>query len=332
MNALLDNLVHYLRRTLRIELQPITRWPGAKAIPRHLNDAYRIYQTQLLDLPCLLVLLTGESEPTPAELKKHLQLIEAKAGFPAVYVQHAIRAGQRQRLIDQHIPFAVPDKQLFLPPLGIDLREHYLAQAKAEGEALSPSSQLVLLGQLLGLWPREIDAKRLTRLLGYSAMTMSRIKRELHTLTAEDAPQTAMPGWKQALPYLRSPLRTKVWVRHPPEQLRRCPLAGLSALASRTMLSPPTQEVRAIGEQAWRDLLRQGLLQIDTEPVPGALELELWKYNPMLLVADAPDRYGQPDLGRAAMVDPYSLYLTLRDHADERVALALDEMMEPITA
>lgn len=332
MQALLDKLIPYLRRTLRTELTSPKVWRGAKTIPRHLNDSYSIFQTELLGMPCLLVILKGAVEPTPAELKTHLRLIETKADLPALYVQQSIRANQRQRLIDQHIPFVVPDRQLFLPPLGIDLREHYMAQANAEEDSLSPSAQLVFLGQLMRLWPQDLNASGFARLLGYSPMTMSRIKRELQSHAISDASLSGDLLWKQAQPFLRSPLRQKVWIPDPPEELRRLPLAGLSALASRTMLSLPKQEVRAIGDQTWRTQFRRPQMHVELDHVPDALELELWKYNPILLTARYSGNNAHPDPNRETSVDPYSLYLSLRGHPDERVAIALDEMMENVNA
>ncbi|MES3023876.1 MAG: hypothetical protein V4857_20110 [Pseudomonadota bacterium] len=328
MKVLLDQMTSYLRRTLQTELARPRLWRGAQGIPRHLNESFVIYQSELLGMPCLLVVLRGAAEPTPTELKTHLRLIEAKAALPTIYVQQSIRANERQRLIDQHIAFVVPERQLFLPPLGIDLREHYLARANVDDEVLSPSAQLVFLGQLMRLWPDGLNASDFARLLGYSPMTMSRIKRELqsHTLAGSSLPAGLL--WKQAQPILRSPLRQKLWIRNPREEWRGYPLAGLSALAWRTMLSPPKQEVRAIGEQAWRALPGRGQLQVELEYTPDALELELWKYNPQLLNTVETRNPMHADNSNETSVDPYSLYLSLRGHSDERVEIALNEMME----
>lgn len=331
MQALLDDLLHYLQQTLHADLPNLRRWDGARGLPRHLTDTYSLYHTQLLAMPCLLVLLKGGDEPTPAELQKHIRLIEAKADLPALYVQQSIRASQRQRLIDQQIPFVVPGRQLYLPPLGLDLREHYRAQANLEEQALSPSAQVMFLGMLMGLWPQDMNASGLAKVLGYSDMTMSRIKRELKAHALSDLPPFAAQSWKQALSSLRSPLRHKVWVTNPTDDLLHCPLAGLSALASRSMLSGPNHEIRAIGEQAWRTLKKKHpALHAEQSFTPDALELELWKYDPVLLIRGDPISGRHPEQAGYGCVDPYSLYLTLRDNPDERIAMSLDEMMKSI--
>jgi len=46
-------------------------------------------------------------------------------------------------------------------------------------------------------------------------------------------------------------------------------------------------------------------------------ELEIWNYNPKLFSENE-------------RVDPFSLYLSLRDTKDERVETALEELMEKI--
>ena len=42
-----------------------------------------------------------------------------------VYVTGALASYERKRLIEQKVPFMVPGNQLYLPDLGIDLREYF---------------------------------------------------------------------------------------------------------------------------------------------------------------------------------------------------------------
>jgi hypothetical protein len=46
----------------------------------------------------------------------------------------------------------------------------------------------------------------------------------------------------------------------------------------------------------------------------------VWKYNPMVLVDELPN--DRP------VVDPLSLYLSVKDSTDERLEMALDKILE----
>ena len=48
-----------------------------------------------------------------------------------------------------------------------------------------------------------------------------------------------------------------------------------------------------------------------------AIELEIWRYDPAMFATDG-------------IVDPFSLYLSLKDSKDERIQIALEEMMEKL--
>ncbi len=319
MKALLDHLQQYLQQILHIDLPKPQRWAGASALPRHVLDSYALYQTSLLGAPCLVVLLQSENEPAISMLKKHLQLIVAKAGWPVLYVQEGIRARTRQNLIEHQISFAIPGRQLYLPPMGIDLREHFQAQAKAQGAALSPAAQMIWVGSQLKRWSADLSATALAKCCGYSDMTLSRVRRELAVHPAFDWPPTPLETWQTAPPYLRSPVQRTIWLRNPCDYLQKCPLAGLAALAKRSMLAPPEQDVRAIDAAAWRVLrqLHPDMQEVDAD-TSDALALELWKYDPVRLVGDA------------MLVDPWSLFASLTGHAEERVAMALDDMMKEL--
>jgi hypothetical protein len=355
METLLNDLRAYLKQALQLEIPPPRQWDAASVLPRHLTDTYRFYRTQLLDAPCLLMMLhvdDAQAAPhTPLELQKHIRLIEAKANLAVLYVQPNISAGERQRLIGKHIAFAVPGRQLFLPPLGLDLREHYAAQTAPQRQALSPSAQVTLLGALLGLWPTAISAQatakataqatakttasKLASRIGYSEMTISRIRRELQAHALWGLPALSETAWRQAQPCLQSPVRRKVWLVDPPQATLQYPLAGLCALAARTMLSAPQHDIRAVHELAWVDFKKaHPALREKREFVPDALELELWKYDPMLLIVGfdhgkeaARTGNRQPDK-HPSCVDPYSLYLSLQGDPDERIALSLDDMIK----
>ena len=60
--------------------------------------------------------------------------------------------------------------------------------------------------------------------------------------------------------------------------------------------------------------MQQGDFLEIAAPEPGTFEIELWKYAPALFAQDG-------------TVDRLSLYLSLKDSADERVQSALDVLL-----
>ncbi|MFA4985315.1 MAG: hypothetical protein WC712_01905, partial [Candidatus Brocadiia bacterium] len=91
-------------------------------------------------------------------------------------------------------------------------------------------------------------------------------------------------------------------------------LSGLSALADYTMLAEPGNRVLAYSADEWNVLARHEQISELTIREPGCLEIEIWKYSPALFAKE----------GR---VDRLSLFLAMRDSADERVQSALDSLL-----
>jgi hypothetical protein len=125
--------------------------------------------------------------------------------------------------------------------------------------------------------------------------------------------------WQAAQPALRSPVLRRVWCALPKDEQKKLPAAGLTALAAYSMLAEPAAPVVALSEAAWRTMAqRLPQLRLADEVFDGAVELELWSYDPRILIGPSDH-----------CVDRYSLFLSLQAEAetDERVAQALDEMM-----
>jgi len=123
--------------------------------------------------------------------------------------------------------------------------------------------------------------------------------------------------WEMALTVLRNPIKKRFLTRYSNHD-RRCVQSGLTALAHYSLLAEPKQPVFAISADNWKTL-GQGAEAVELPYAePGTCQMEIWNYDPCLF-----DRNGT--------VDPLSLYLTLKDDNDERIAAALEEMMKGMT-
>jgi hypothetical protein len=256
-----------------------------------------------------------------------LDKLRAIAGQPVAYVTGALASYERKRLIEQKVPFIVPGNQLYLPDLGMDLRQYFRQRSPRSGTEFSPATQAMLIAILLRKpWHADWQPAEVVAGLGYTAMTLSRAVRELLAAglaTAHDKARTRWlrttqaprDTWERAKPLLRSPVRRRVWADPSPQlQLPQVRLAGLSALARYSLLSEPQRPVYALSPVQWRARAQSGLNTLP-EPGPDSFECQLWSYSPTL-IPDSPT------------VDPLSLTLSLQDETDERVQLALGELGE----
>ncbi|MHB8815492.1 MAG: hypothetical protein ACYDAE_19815 [Steroidobacteraceae bacterium] len=319
-----------LRRYLHDVLGPIpeiSRWSGPAKTPYYLRDAFEFRELTLLGRKLLLAIEQRKKGIPPASVRDQIAALRRIAGIPVVYVTTALASYERKRLVQQKVPFIVPGNQLYLPELAIDLREYFRRRASPATTGFSPSTQAMLITALLRVpWNSVWQPSDAATTLGYTSMTVSRavkelteadigeIRRELRVRTLNFVGGSA-EVWRKAKPFLRSPVKRIVWSL-PVETLQpsETPVAGLSALAEQTNLAEPQWPVRAVTSRRWLSATRAGLAPLP-EPVSGAVEWQVWTYD--------------PGLGTSRkIVDPLSLTLSLQSESDERVQLALEGLKE----
>ena len=260
-----DAAVHaYLHETLGIAPK-VRAWAGSGKLPYFLQEAFEVRELKLLDRQILLAIEQRADRPGLANVRGQMDKLRQLAGMPVVYVTRTLASYERKRLIEQKVPFLVPGNQLYLPDLGIDLREYFRKPTDAAQTALSPATQAMLIAVLLRRpWRAEWQPAEVVGELGYTPMTMSRAVKELTaagiaTLRTEGrmrwlhTERTAAQTWEHARPMLRSPVKRRAWVL-PPQKSRPRPLrlAGLSALGRFSMLTEPQWPTYAVGQAEWK--------------------------------------------------------------------------------
>jgi len=230
-------------------------------------------------------------------------------------------------LIEQKVPFVVPGNQMYLPMLGIDLREHFRQIRSDAPSKLSPSTQAVVLHALLHGAGNGYTPSRLANQLGYTVMTLTRAFNELASLCLGEVVTEGRERvlrfreerrdlWERSREFMRSPVKRRVNIRPPGGHWEGVP-AGLTALAHFTLLAPPGNPVYAVSVQDWKSMKLLGAVEELEMPEPQSYETEIWNYAPLLFVENE-------------VVDRCSLYLSMQGSTDERVEAALEEMMEKV--
>lgn len=325
-SSLITRVQHYLDAVLGIPNSAYGEWSGQDQLPYHLRDTFDFRQMELLGDRVVLALDRRSGESSPDEVRAWLNKVRSIAQHPTAYVTDTLPSYRRKRLIEQKVPFIVPGNQLYLPDLGVDLRE-YFRRPSAPRTLLSPAAQAMLITALLReQWRSEWDPGAEAAALGYTAMTLSRVTREL---VAAGIGQTYKAGrkqylaisysaretWEKASPSLRSPVQHVFPVHAPARTFKSLRLAGLSALSRHSMLAEPSLPVYAVSRTEWQAL--KGKVTEVPEASPGAQQFQLWTYSPALKQ-------------RSDTVDPLSLILSLRDITDERIQRALDQVKEQL--
>lgn len=263
----------------------------------------------------------NEAGTTPAVLAKQIKLVADKSDLPVVYVAEAIPAYSRDRLIKQGVQFISPHNQMFIPSLGLDLREYFRKapnRKNGTGKHLKPAAQAVLLYMLTKLRDGKSYITDIAHKLPYTKMTISRVMEELEdadlveTETIGRLKMVALKGkprevWERALPKMQTPVRHTYRIRHRNDECQYT-LAGETALAYRTELNEPRSITIAVANE---DIKHLGF-----EFVPdGEVHVEAWRYDPKLF-------------SEQGMAHPLTLYLRFRGDHDERIQIALEKLIE----
>ena len=325
MNAHLQaRAVAYLREILGVEAV-FAPFSGLGRLPLHITESYEIAKWALMGRE-FLALQGHDGGPTPAAMVKHADWLHRKTGLRCLFILETVGGYERKRLIEGKIPFLAPGQQLYLPDLGLDLREQFRAPKRGNPK-ISPAAQVVVLACLLRRMAPESEftGAGLAERFGYTKMTMARALDELRQLELVECEGerrfarhrfliTGRELWEKARPVLRSPVKKRVYVD---EWFPGCDFkAGESALEDLTMLSVPPRAIWAITSEEWKTIQKEpGLHMIpEVSKDMAHAEFEIWHYDPRLL-AEKP------------LVDRLSLALSLESINDDRVQIAIDIML-----
>ncbi len=321
LEQIIKALQHYLYQVLGVKSN-VHPWKGNCDFPLFLAKSYEFYEITLFEHSCLLMIAKEGEALTPATIKKQWKFVKEKYSGFCIFVQKSSTPHNRQRLIKHDVPFIIPGNQMYLPRLGIDLREYY-PQSKIRKKILSPSTQSILIYALYHAPSDGFTASALIQKFGYSRMTIMRAFNELEAASIGTVyrkgkerywsfKESKQKIWNKAKPLLSNPIKQRIWVKGVKPSIR----SGLTALAERSLLCAPAIPIYACSLSDWKKWKESGA---EVVPIPeGAIaELQIWHYDPKL-VADTD------------IVDPFSLYLSLQKDEDERIEAALEEMLENI--
>jgi DNA-binding MarR family transcriptional regulator len=292
------------------------------SLPAYLGSAYALSEGDFSGRRTMFM-ARRETQGTPAEMAKHVALVQEKLGAPTVLVLDSLPPTSRARLIEMAVPFIVPGNQMYLPFLAVDLREHFRApKVRPEGK-LTPAAQALLFYHLLGFARVGMTSSDLAEHLAYTPMS---IGRALDELAALNLARTERRGrerhilftkagkalFDEAKEMLRSPVKTRHFIDQDADAFG-LKIAGEAALSRLSSLNHPERRSYACTGPQWSSLKAQHRITEVAESECHTI-VEIWAYDPSVL-------------SETWTVDALSLYAQFWKDTDERVAMAAEDLL-----
>ncbi len=310
---MIQQITNYLKLVLGVDIQA-TGYSN-NHFHAFLGWNYDFYVFSIYGHSCLLAMQKTDSQLTPMSIAKNISLLNEETGKTVIFGSVAMPAYERQRLMRTGTPFIIPGRQLYLPFLAIALSE-YGTKKQRTFDTIGTAAQLLLLRWLNGL-DESFSISNAMAAIGYSKPSIIRAFDELEFFGAarrqgKDRRLCFLGArarqWEELCGKLTNPCRRVIGLESLPAGLSTVP-CGTEALAMRSMLNPSEQRELAAFHTDYSRLRQQEI------PVADApIRLELWNYQPLVMSDGA--------------VDPFSLWLSLKDNHDDRVQICLEEMMK----
>jgi hypothetical protein len=315
-----EDLKKYLKDALGIEAELNPLKPDKlKTLPIFITDEYNFQLIKLYRQDFLLVFVKNNF--TTDRLRKHLDIIRATFNIIPVAVIYQLESYNRIRLIEKKVPFIIPGKQMYLPDLLIDLKEFGI-KPKEQTQSMQPASQLLLLYHLQVESLEGINLKGIAEKLNYNAMTITRAVYYLHNIglcTLQGSKDKFLHFdnnkrelWTKAEPLMNNPVKKATyfngWTLN--DNMYK---TNMNALAFYTNINDDVIEYYAVKPGFTQNIGGVNLKRIG--PLEGNICIEEWKYDPYLLT-------------KTEFVDPLSLYLCFRNSLDERIEMAVEQIIE----
>lgn len=315
-NEYIENVATYISSVLS---ENIVVCPVCKSIqdklPISIVGNFELYDGQILGKNVLFAFINDGNIITPVQTKKQLDMIQRKTGMVTILVPRYLYSYNVSRLIVQKVNFVIPNKQMFIPSLLLDLTIVNIANEESKNDTITPLTQCLLLYHLE---TESLSGRTSYELADKLSVSYASINRALRWLVSKDL--IKLEGvktktlqidlsdrelWNKALPLLVSPIEQLYYTD---ALLDGQTISGVNALSSYTMLNEESRQCCAVSKKDFK------ALKIIADKQFGQNEIQVWKYNPRMLSS-------------TGVVDKLSLYLSLKDNEDERIQIELERLI-----
>lgn len=293
-------------------------------LPMYLTDNYQMFQLRIGTGTYILVKPKQPIKINTSILKKQIFQIQRYTNLHPVLIIDNLRLSQRNALIQSGVAFVVPEKQLYIPQVAINLTETETAMEEY-GEQFAVATQVVFSYLLLNQI-KETNAHQLSETLHYSVAAINRALKELcyrkllHTVGNGTRKKYTIPNgtefWRQGKTYLFDPVKSRRYVtmdfgHHGFLMSNDLALSRLSFLNSGHInyYASSAQDFKKIDRVYY-------LNEYDVFDYNYAV-IEIFRYDPKLLT-------------KGNYIDVISLYAQFKDSMDERVQIEIESLVNEI--
>lgn len=314
----------------------IVRVEGIKGLPAWIRGAIKIYQLPLLGIPSAPLYLAVPIADLEVEhlINIHKQLANALQRHVLIVADN-LPPRHRPLLVRHRIPFIYKDQSIFAPELGLkfdklkDYQAHNRIEVIAKNAQLTPFALKVVAGILTKKIAEEFTLKSLfvqIKIAGHK-LSLSKLGATLNELSANRILKVIGRGphkkyqtedlhkiWKILHEITVAPFFREVQVNHIPKNRETYAVAGEHALAHYSNLASPKYRTIAMTAGQYRQVFQ---IQKNIEPdgdFGDPLTIQIWKEDPNIFAVDG-------------ALNPIELYFSLRNHYDERIQMALRELL-----
>jgi hypothetical protein len=322
---LMHEFKSYIKKVTGIEIVDLGVQSSAlNRLPLFIREGYNYFCAEFHKQDVVFAEPKSIENATPSQLQKHIAKIEFAFECPIVFVFNEMTYYLKEQLIESRIAFVLPDKQLFIPFMFMDLNEQQKMRTTRR-ESFSPSTQCILIYHLWMGSLEGLNFQEIADIFQYTPRTIGRCAEELKNVDAcsivgEKSKylkfvKTKREIWETAQDYLKSPVKKTEWL-FPTENIEKARIAGLGALSYYSNISANKIETLAIDANEFNVLKGIGKIHpiLDNK---HDVRLEIWSYDPTVLT-------------RNDFVDPFSLYLSSVNDIDERIQVEIENMINRV--
>lgn len=253
-------------------------------------------------------------------IRKQQNQIEKISGCYPVLVVDELRLSQRNALIQSDFAFVVPNHQIYIPNMMMNLTEKDVVK-KEYDSYFSVQAQVLFIYMLLNR-VKETNARQLSNQLPLSVATINRALNELVDreliYTVGNNTRKAYKSiakklfWEKGKEFLFNPVSRVYYVKNRPYEFlmsNELALTRLSWSLNYSTMSYYAASNKEIAEMEASNFIDRYNLFDDS-----FYTIEQFKYDPKIL-------------SDSNYIDVISLFAQFKDHKDERIQMALDEIM-----
>lgn len=307
-----------------------------KGLPLWMKGAVELYQLPLTvntDRPLFLILPKTELEFEHL-IRIYKELIETLHAHLLV-VADPLPPKHRPLLVKFRIPFVYKDESVFAPDLGLKFSnlKTFQAETKLQLENKKDAITPFALKITSGLLTNQIDQKFTLKQL-HEQITDKKIKvaigklsATLNDLTTNDLLNSEGSGpkkiyiqlpkktiWEKIVRVKFAPFFREIETNHLPKDRKTYVIAGESALAKLSNLGESKRATIAMTTKEFRAIYQNPKKTLVPSDFGGPSVVQVWKETPDLFSIDG-------------ILNPIELYFSMRDNPDDRIQLALDELL-----